>query len=39
LRCINWKDIKPRWEMISELPNLNDIEVNLEVALRYVPIP
>ncbi len=29
LRCINWKDIKPRWEMISKLPKLNDIEVKL----------
>jgi len=30
LKCLNWKDIRPKWEMIESLPKLDDIEVNLE---------
>ncbi len=29
LKCLNWKNIKPKWEMIKNLPRLDDIEVTL----------
>jgi len=29
LKCLNWKNIKPKWEMIENLPKVDDIRVNL----------
>ena len=29
LKCLTWRDIKPKWEMIKNLPNLEDVRVEL----------
>lgn len=29
LKCLNWRDIKPKWEIIKNLPKLDNIEVKL----------
>lgn len=29
LKCLNWKNIKPRWEAIKSLPNSSNIQIKL----------
>jgi len=33
-KCIEWKNIKPRWEAIKGLPTVNDIEVKIGDAIE-----
>jgi len=33
-RCLEWKNIKPRWEAIQKLPRLDDIEIKIGDAIE-----
>ena len=35
-KCIEWKNIKPRWEAIKELPTVNDIEIKIGDAIEVI---
>ena len=35
-KCIEWKNIKPRWEAIKGLPKVNDIEIKIGNAIEII---
>jgi len=35
-KCIEWKNIKPRWEAIKGLPTVNDIEIKIGDAIEVI---
>jgi len=35
-KCIEWKNIKPRWEAIKGLPKVNDIEIKIGNAIEVI---
>ena len=35
-KCIEWKNIKPRWEAIKGLPKVNDIEIKIGDAIEVI---
>jgi len=35
-KCIEWKNIKPRWEAIKGLPKVDDIEINIGDTIEVI---